>query len=57
MGKQVWERHSIDDLGREKLGRRLPDDRRRANIEVADPIKAKLKHSYGSHASGNGGMP
>jgi uncharacterized damage-inducible protein DinB len=52
-----WERHSIDDLGREKLGRRLPDERRRAYIEVADPIEGKLKRGDGAHASGNGGKP
>jgi uncharacterized damage-inducible protein DinB len=50
-----WERHSIDDLGREKLGRRLPDDHRRARIEVADPIEGRLERDDGLHASGNGG--
>jgi len=49
-----WERHSIDDLGCEKLGRRLPADRRRARIEVADPIEGKLERSEGLHWPGNG---
>jgi DinB superfamily len=52
-----WERHSIDDLGREKLGQRLPADRRRARIEVADPIEGKLKRDAVSHPSGNGVKP
>jgi uncharacterized damage-inducible protein DinB len=52
-----WERHSIDDLGRAKLGRRLPGDRRRAHVEVADPIEGKLNRSDGSLASRNGGKP
>lgn len=52
-----WERHSIDDLGREKLGRRLPADRRRAHIEVADPIEGKLKQSDEAHWPGNGDRP
>jgi uncharacterized damage-inducible protein DinB len=52
-----WERHSIDDLGRSKLGRRLPDDRRRAPVEVADPIEGRLNRGDGSLASRNGGKP
>lgn len=52
-----WERHSIDDLGREKLGRRLPAERPRTRVEVADPIEGVLKRSDGPHSSGNGGRP
>lgn len=52
-----WERHSIDDLGREKLGRRLPADRRRARIEVADPIEGKLERNEEAHWPGNGDRP
>jgi hypothetical protein len=52
-----WERHSIDDLGRARRGRRLPDDRRRAHVEVADPIEGKLNRGDGSLAPGNGGKP
>ena len=37
-----WERHSIDDLADTKLGRRLPADRPRAGIDVADPLEGKL---------------
>lgn len=37
-----WERHSIDDLADTKLGRRLPPDRPRAGIDVADPLAGKL---------------
>jgi uncharacterized damage-inducible protein DinB len=37
-----WERHSIDDLAMEKLGRRLAADRPRARIDVSDPVAGKL---------------
>jgi uncharacterized damage-inducible protein DinB len=37
-----WERHSIDDLADTKLGRRLPADRPRAGIDVADPLEGSL---------------
>ena len=37
-----WERHSIDDLADKKLGRRLPGDRPRAEIDVSDPLAGKL---------------
>jgi uncharacterized damage-inducible protein DinB len=40
-----WERHSIDDLADTKLGRRLPADRPRAGIDVADPLAGKLHKS------------
>ena len=52
-----WERHSIDDLGHSKLGRRLPAERPRARVEVADPFEGELKRSDGPHSSGNGGRP
>jgi uncharacterized damage-inducible protein DinB len=37
-----WERHSIDDLADVKLGKRLPADRPRSGIDVADPLEGKL---------------
>jgi hypothetical protein len=37
-----WERHSIDDLARQKLGHRLPADRPLLALEVTDPIYGKL---------------
>lgn len=37
-----WERHSIDDFAETKLGRRLPADRPRAGLSVADPLAGPL---------------
>jgi len=37
-----WERHSIDDLADNKLKSRLPTDRPRSGIAVADPLEGKL---------------
>jgi hypothetical protein len=37
-----WERHSIDDLAEGKLSPRLPSDRPRAMLDVADPLEGKL---------------
>jgi len=37
-----WERHSIDDLADNKLNSRLPVDRPRSGIDVADPLEGKL---------------
>lgn len=37
-----WERHSIDDLARQKLAHRLPADQPRLVLEVTDPIYGKL---------------
>lgn len=37
-----WERHSIDDLAERKLKARLPDDRPRSGVDVADPLEGKL---------------
>ena len=37
-----WERHSIDDLARQKLAHRLPADRPHLALEVTDPIYGKL---------------
>ena len=37
-----WERHSIDDLANGKLKLRLPADRPRAGLNVADPLEGKL---------------
>jgi len=42
-----WERHSIDDLGETKLGRRLPPDRPRSGVEVSDPIEGPLRKPQG----------
>ncbi len=37
-----WERHSIDDLAEGKLKPRLPSDRPRARLDVADPLEGRL---------------
>ncbi|MCL4302173.1 MAG: DinB family protein [Anaerolineae bacterium] len=37
-----WERHSVDDLARQKLAQRLPADRPPLALEVADPIYGSL---------------
>lgn len=37
-----WERHSIDDLAEGRLKPRLPSDRPRAMLAVADPLEGKL---------------
>lgn len=37
-----WERHSIDDLAEGKLKSRLPADRPRSGVDVADPLEGKL---------------
>ena len=37
-----WERHSIDDLAQGKLKSRLPSDRPRSGIDVADPLEGRL---------------
>ena len=37
-----WERHSIDDLAEGRLKPRLPSDRPRAILDVADPLEGKL---------------
>ena len=37
-----WERHSIDDLANGKLKSRLPADRPRSGIDVADPLEGRL---------------
>lgn len=37
-----WERHSIDDLANGKLKSRLPADRPRSSINVADPLEGRL---------------
>jgi len=37
-----WERHSIDDLANGKLKSRLPADRHRSEIDVADPLEGRL---------------
>ena len=37
-----WERNSIDDLAEGKLNSRLPADRPRSGIDVADPLEGRL---------------
>lgn len=37
-----WERHSIDDLAEGRLKARLPVDRPRSAVDVADPLEGKL---------------
>jgi hypothetical protein len=37
-----WERHSIDDLAEVKLKSRLPADRPRSGVDVADPLEGRL---------------
>ena len=37
-----WERHSIDDLAQGKLKPRLPANRPRSGIDVADPLEGRL---------------
>jgi hypothetical protein len=37
-----WERHSIDDLANGKLKSRLPVDRPRSGVDVADPLEGRL---------------
>ena len=37
-----WERHSIDDLAEGKLKPRLPAERPRSGIDVADPMEGRL---------------
>lgn len=52
-----WERHSIDDLAETKLGRRLPEDRPRAKIEVSDPLEGKLPHLSSVKPTSDGSSP
>jgi len=37
-----WERHSIDNLAEGRLKPRLPSDRPRSGIDVADPLEGRL---------------
>lgn len=48
-----WERHSIDDLAEHKLKPRLPADRPRAKLDVADPLAGKLVGADESITKGN----
>jgi len=48
-----WERHSIDDLAENKLKPRLPADRPRARLNVADPFEGKLVSVDAPVASGS----
>ena len=49
-----WERHSIDDLAREKIGARLPADRPRSQFDVTDPLAGKLSKAAESARSDGG---
>jgi hypothetical protein len=49
-----WERHSIDDLAERKLKRRLPADRPRAGLDVADPLEGRLASIEAAQFDGNG---
>jgi len=49
-----WERHSIDDLGRVKIGARLPADRPRSHVDVTDPLAGKLNAADEPIPSDNG---
>jgi hypothetical protein len=48
-----WERHSIDDLAEGKLKPRLPADRLRSGIDVADPLEGRLVKKESSTSSGD----
>lgn len=37
-----WERHSLDNLAQGKLKSRLPADRPRSEVDVADPLEGRL---------------
>ena len=37
-----WERHSIDDMADKKLRSRLPAERQRSGVDVADPFEGRL---------------
>ncbi|HEX9840008.1 MAG TPA: hypothetical protein VGA72_11700 [Anaerolineales bacterium] len=37
-----WERHSIDDLAEGRIKSRLPSDRPRSGIDVADPFEGRF---------------
>jgi DinB superfamily len=50
-----WERHSIDDLADGKLKPRLPADRPRAGLDVADPLEGKLVTADVPISSGSDG--
>jgi hypothetical protein len=52
-----WERHSIDDLAQSKLGRRLPDARPRAAVDITDPLAGKLSRPADGVPDGNGNVP
>jgi hypothetical protein len=49
-----WERDSIDDLARVKIGARLPADRPRSQFEVTDPLAGKLSKAAEVHQSNDG---
>lgn len=50
-----WERHSIDDLAESKLKPRLPADRPRASLDVADPLEGKLVSAEAAISAGSDG--
>ena len=52
-----WERHSIDDLAHTKLGRRLPEARLRARVDLVDPLAGKYSRPTETIPGGNGDGP
>lgn len=48
-----WERHSIDDLAEGNLKPRLPSDRPRARLDVADPLEGKLVTTHAPISTGS----
>jgi hypothetical protein len=48
-----WERHSIDDLAENKLKPRLPLDRPRSDLNVADPLEGKLARADAAGSAGS----
>ncbi len=51
-----WERHSIDDLAEGQLKPRLPSDRPRARLDVADPLEGKLGAAHAPNSGGSDGQ-
>jgi hypothetical protein len=47
-----WERHSIDDMAEGRLKLRLPIDRPRTQLDVADPLEGSLVPVNSQNSSG-----
>lgn len=52
-----WERHSIDDMAEGRLKPRLPADRPRALLDVADPLEGRLVKKDSPVSAGSEGDP